>query len=105
MEQGRRDPLAWLYIVLLVCDAGEQRWEDWDAHWSEADKLLAETRYLDLDIATVAQMAGALAEERGRPIRARQAYLLARHQWEALGRQDEAAAVCDALDALGVLPH
>ncbi len=105
VEQGRRDPLAWLYIVLLVCDAGEQRWEDWDAHWSEADKLLAETRYLDLDIATVAQMAGALAEERGRPIRARQAYLLARHQWEALGRQDEAAAVCDALDALGVLPH
>jgi len=103
-EQGRRDPLAWLHIVLLVCDAGEQRWEDWDDHWYEADKLLAETRYLDIDIATVAQMAGALAEERGRPNRARQAYLLARHQWEALGRQDEAAAVCEALDALGGQP-
>lgn len=88
-------------MVLLVCDAGEQRWEDWDDHWAEGDTLLSDTGYLDLDIATVAQMAAALAQKRGHQGRARQAYRLAHHQWQALGREDEAGKVAEVLAALG----
>jgi serine/threonine protein kinase/tetratricopeptide (TPR) repeat protein len=89
-EQGRKNPLVWLHGVLLVCDAGECDWKAWDAHWAEVSRLLSETGYHDLDIATVIHMAGQLCETAGEPVRARAAYALAAVEWRAVGRDTEA---------------
>jgi serine/threonine protein kinase/tetratricopeptide (TPR) repeat protein len=95
-EQGRRDALAWLYLVLLLCDAGQRDWASWDQHWRVAEELLSETGYLDLDIAIVAEMAGTLARDAGDGARAAAAYELARKQWQGLGRGSDAERVARA---------
>jgi len=92
-ERGRRDALAWLYVVLLMCDAGQRDWSNWDNHWSIAQSLLRESGYLDLDIPTVAEMAATLAHEAGEASRAAPLYELAHHQWTSLGHAPEAERI------------
>jgi predicted ATPase len=99
-EQARKNPLAWVQVVLLLCDAGQRDWLSWDRHWQAIEALLGETHYLDLDIATVAEMAAELAEAAGELARARQAYELALAQWKALGRGAEAERVKETIERL-----
>jgi hypothetical protein len=72
----------------------------WDRHWQAIEALLGETHYLDLDIATVAEMAAELAVAAGELARARQAYELALAQWKALGRGAEAERVKETIERL-----
>jgi serine/threonine protein kinase/tetratricopeptide (TPR) repeat protein len=100
IEKERRNPLAWLYVVLLLCDAGERDWANWTLHWSKAEQQIEDTGYIDLDIATVAEMAASAARDAGQPIHAERAYRLALTQWLALGRDDGVARVSSQLEAL-----
>jgi tetratricopeptide (TPR) repeat protein len=99
-HSGRADALAWAQTVLLCCLAAEGEWAAWEQRLQKVRALLAETGYLDLDIARSAQMAGDLALIAGEPARARDAYDLALAQWQALGRADDAQAVRALIESL-----
>jgi eukaryotic-like serine/threonine-protein kinase len=99
-QSGRADALAWAQTVLLCCLAADGEWAVWERRLDNIRRLLAETGYLDLDIARSAQMAGDLALIAGQPARAREAYELALAQWQALGRSEDAVAVRTLIESL-----
>ncbi len=92
---GQRGFLAFLHVSLLPCAAHAADRNAWDSHYAQAHALLAETKMVDTDIAASAELAGDLQQAAGDAERARQAWAIARAQWESLG--DEArVAVLDA---------
>jgi tetratricopeptide (TPR) repeat protein len=99
-RQERKNPLSWVYCVLLVCDAGERDWSAWAHHLGRALEVLQDTSYLDLDIATVAELAGNLARDAGEPKHAAAAYQLSAKQWRGLERNEDGARVEMALRQL-----
>lgn len=92
-DHGRLDALAWIHTALLSCCVAAADWEGFALHFDNARLLLDESRYLDLDIAEVARLAGDLAADAARAVEARQAYGLSERQWAALGRTEEAEEV------------
>lgn len=97
---GRLNPLAWVRTVLLCCLAAQSEWADWDARIQSVKLLLAETGYLDLDIARAAQLAGELALAAGQPQRAKDAHAIAESQWRALDRTDAADRIVAIMTAI-----
>jgi len=98
--QDRRTVLSWVHTVLLVCCAADRDWEEWDKNLDRIRQLLAESGYLDLDIAQVAKMAAEAALAAGNRTRAREAYELSLAQWTGLGRAEDAAKIQSTLDEL-----
>ncbi|RME56579.1 MAG: hypothetical protein D6795_01150 [Deltaproteobacteria bacterium] len=96
-RSGKRPPQALqacLHLALLPCAAAEGAWEAWDEHYRTARALLEQTGLIDPDVAWSAELAGDLALSAGEGQRARQAYGIARRQWEKLGDPGK----CEALD-------
>jgi tetratricopeptide (TPR) repeat protein len=101
-QQGRHTALSWAHTVLLVCCAADRDWEQWDQHLVQVRTLLAQSGYLDLDIAQAAQMAADAALANEDRERACEAYQLSLAQWTALGRSEDAAKIQRKLDEIGV---
>lgn len=97
---GRPGYLAVLHVAALPCLAALSRWSSWAAHLQAAQRLLADTGFVDLDVASHAEQAGYLAQASERIPEAREAWELALSQWEALGQDLRATRVEEALDSL-----
>ena len=98
---AQRPWLGQLLVYRLPVLADRQDWDGWDDTLERAMVLLEERAGAPQDIATVARLAGELAEENGQVGRAREAWLLARRQWELL---DEPAGVTVIDGLLSRLP-
>ena len=94
LEEGDQPGFLGLaHVSLLPGLAKARNWPRWDHHLRRADRLLTESGFCDTDVAALAHEAGVRAFGAGDPARARQALLLARRQWLAMGRQDRAADI------------
>lgn len=100
-RQNRRAFVGGIHAFLLPCVAHDDDWAAWDAHMAQAEALLAETDFVDVDIARMAARGAEMARDKGQPARARQGFGLSALQWRGLGRTSEAEAVVAAIEALG----
>ena len=82
-----------VHTMLLSCAAAADDWQGWDRHADAASAVLAETGWVEHDVALAARMAGDLADDAGQADRARRAWRMALAQWERLDRPDEVAQV------------
>ena len=92
-SQGRRPLMGAVHAFLLPCSAALGDWPDWARHVEAASELLAESDFVDVDIATALERAGDLAAQADWLDGARHAYAVALNQWTALARQDRVEAV------------
>lgn len=92
-RHGRRDLAATVDLALAACAGGLRDWPEWDSRLDAARRGLAETGFVYFDVARTARIAADLAARRGDPARAAVAAALAREQFRALGRDDDAGAV------------
>ena len=95
VRQGRRPMVGAVHACLMPCVAGVGDWGAFDRHADAAERLLAETSLVDVDIATMARHAARAAESAGEPARARRAWALSAAQWAALGRPTDAQEAVD----------
>ena len=94
LEQLGRLPLvAAVGVKLLACYAGTGDWQTWDMEIGATQQRLADTGFVEQDVAMVAEHAGALAAAAGKHERARTAYDIAAEQLASLGRTAEAERV------------
>jgi eukaryotic-like serine/threonine-protein kinase len=93
---AQRPWLGQLLVYRLPLLAEQRSWDAWDRTLERAAELLRERAGAPQDIATVARIAGELAVEAGQVDRGRQAYLVARQQWELVG-EGAGVTVIDAL--------
>jgi tetratricopeptide (TPR) repeat protein len=84
---GERSHLGFVHLGLGCAAAGMEDWDAYDHHIYEASRILAETEWVDRDIAEHAGLAASLARAAGERERARAAALLSKSQWEALGEK------------------
>jgi len=92
-RSGRGGILAAVHALKLVPLSALGRWDEFDVEVAGAERELARTGLVDLDVARFSQRAGMTcyaAEQFGRAARA---FTLARDQWVAMGRFDAAAEV------------
>ena len=92
---GAHQFLGAAQLMLLACAASEQRWDEWDARFALATRLLDESGQVYADLARLTMIAGRLAKDAGETNKSQEAFALASHQWRTLG-QHERAAACDA---------
>lgn len=90
-RSGRKGLEGALHAALLPCAAHAEDWEAWDEHLARATALLAQTRFVDGDIARAAEAGARLALQAHERARAAGAVALARNQWQALGNVEQAA--------------
>jgi eukaryotic-like serine/threonine-protein kinase len=101
-NSGRAGILATVHAIRLFPLASLGMWDRFDReHW-EAARQLGHTGLVDLDVARFTQLAGQACLAAGEVDRARRVLVLARDQWTAMGRFDEAAAAESALEAAEV---
>jgi serine/threonine protein kinase/tetratricopeptide (TPR) repeat protein len=80
-------------VVLLVCAAFAQDWDAWDGWCAEGTRYLADTGFIDPEIAIAARMAGEIATGLAQAGRGRDALRIAAAQWRALGAEDKALEI------------
>ena len=78
--------------VMLACAAHMSEWLLWNRHVQRLEPLFS-GRLVDPAVAELAATAAGLAQERGAPEHAAQAWRLAHVQYLGLGRADDAAAI------------
>jgi len=100
-SEGRRPLMAAVHAFLLPALAAAGDWEEQARHAALAEELLAETGFVDVDIARALEQAGERAVAASRVDAARQAWALALGQWRALDRTDEAVDLQARLYQLG----
>lgn len=96
---GQRAIHAVVQLLLLSAAAAEGAWQEWDERAAVAAALLADTGFVDVDVARALERAARLAREVGQRARAEVALRAAVGQWRALGREAEAAAIEGQLGA------
>ncbi len=79
-----------LEALLLPCVTSLQDWPALDANFERARRLVAIRTPGDEDVARLFDLTGSIAREAGRPLQAREAYLLAIELWTRLGHPWEA---------------
>ena len=79
------------HLLLLVCNVGQGRWNEWDIHLGKTRRLFADTGFVDIDVAMCATQAGDMAAKAGYLDHARDAWDLAMDQWIGLDRPDDVA--------------
>lgn len=99
-QQGRTGYLAIAHIALLPCFAVRGAWREWRRDLALATTLLGETSLVDLDVARLCSVAGDLASAAGETERAREAWMLSRAQWTALGDDEGVQRLDTALATL-----
>lgn len=90
------------HLAMATVSAHSGLWLAWDDHLREATTMVSQVHAADEDTAWTAEIAGAAAADEGEALRARAAYQLALDTWNTLGRDERAAAVLKALDALSI---
>ena len=86
---GRADLEAALCIIGLPPLAAGGRWGEFERSLERGRALLAETRFIYVDVAREAERAGDLAERRGEATPALGAREVALEQWQGLSRQED----------------
>ncbi|MEZ4431000.1 MAG: protein kinase [bacterium] len=92
VDRGDTELCIYMHAALWACDAADADWAAFDARQPHLAPL-ATGRIHDPDAAMVARHAARLAAEAGQPARAAAARALAIAQLDALGREDDAAAL------------
>ena len=85
------------HACLLPCAAFSGDEEGWEAHIEPAERLLAETKLVDPDLAQLAETAASLWSDAGRTVLAQRCLRLALAQWQGLGNAQRAANVAARL--------
>lgn len=98
--RGRPGYLAIVHIAQLPCAAARGAWPVFHRHLAVAVPLLHECSLVDLDVARLAELAGALASRAGRPKEARAAWDVALDQWTALHAEQKVEELLIALEHL-----
>jgi len=98
--QGRRAFAGVLHAALIPCAAGLRDWIAFDAHFDAAVAIQQECRFVDIDVAKAATMAGELALEGRERLRAERVWGFAREQWRGADRIPEAMNVQRRLNRL-----
>jgi tetratricopeptide (TPR) repeat protein len=98
VRSGHRAMIGTAHVLLLSCAAAAGEWETWDLHLGGAMQGLAETGFVDRDVAAAAHRAGDLAWRAGQQARARAIFSLAAAQWRALDRPRELAEASARLE-------
>lgn len=90
------------HVCMLPCVAYASDYVIWDHHHAQAVQLLSETQTIDPDLADLAQQSGHLLLQSGEVGRAKQSFVVALKQWEALklGESEQAMVVRRLLTAL-----
>jgi len=83
------------HLLLLCCCAHEGHWQEWDERLRSCRRLLHDTGWVDVDVASLAAHGGALAAAVGETERGASAYAIAEAQYRSLGRTSEAASVAE----------
>ncbi len=97
--QGRPGYLAVVYAASLPCRAALGDWDAWARCLAEAERLLTESAFVDIDVARQAEAAGVIAARAGRKEDAIRAMALARGQWQLLGQGAQVRALDEAIAA------
>jgi hypothetical protein len=98
--QGRKSFAGVLHAALIPCAAGERDWLAFDAHLDAAIVIQQECRFVDVDVAKAATLAGDLCVEARERLRAERAWSFARDQWRGADRTPEAQNVQRRLNRL-----
>ncbi len=100
--EARGNPLMGGCLALCMSGTAACRrdWETFDAYVDQAVEALERFSFVDIDMATMACVAGDLAREGGRLARAARAYRFGADQLEGLKRHDEAEEVRRLVAAL-----
>jgi eukaryotic-like serine/threonine-protein kinase len=102
VDSGRAGVLAALHAIRLSPLASLGLWDRFDRELWQAERRLADTGLVDLDVARFTRLAGEACASADEVDRAHRVLVLARDQWVALGRFDEAAEVEALLEAAEV---
>jgi tetratricopeptide (TPR) repeat protein len=92
-RSGSRARRGLTHLMLLICGVGQGHWIDWEYHMAEARGILADTGFVDVDLAMCAVTVGDLAAAQNFMLRASEAWDLALDQWLSLDRPAEAGRV------------
>ncbi|MCK6572508.1 protein kinase [Myxococcota bacterium] len=101
IRQGTRGMVGAGHVCLMACCAGQNDGPGFDVHAAAAAADLEASGFVDVDNARLAERAGDRWAERGETGRAQVAWALARSQWAALGRADDAARLAAASTPAG----
>ena len=101
-DSGRAGMLAAVHAMRLLPLASLGLWDRFDREIWEAEQQLAHTGLVDLDVARLTQLAGEACASASEVDRAHRVFVLARDQWTAMGRFDEAVEVETQLEAAEV---
>jgi eukaryotic-like serine/threonine-protein kinase len=109
-KAGRRGLEGALHAALLPCVAASGGWAAFDHHAKLAGTRLEHSRFVDVDVAEMAERAAELAAGQGEHGRAVAAWRIAEAQWAALGehsRHEEARSArrVDEVAAQGGVPE
>ena len=104
-RSGSKSRLSLTHLLSLVCETAQGIWIDWDYHLSQARVLLADSGFVDIDIAMCATEAGELAFTAGFSDRAIDAWDLAMDQWNVLDRPEDANKVQIRIREAGQRPQ
>ncbi len=96
-EWGRRSMVGCVCALMMPSLARLGAWEELEVRLATAEKVLGETRFVDLDIARMAEAACRTCIAEGKRALARRTGAMALRQWNALGRDAERAALTQAL--------
>lgn len=88
-RRANRKMMGCVHICLLPAMLALEQPLEFDRHLRQAAALLGETGFVDVDNARMAELAGDIAAGSKDLERAKEAYVIARHQWRALGRAGE----------------
>jgi tetratricopeptide (TPR) repeat protein len=99
-DRARTVDRLWLRAGLLACAAAERSWPEWDEHAAVVEALVAESGFVDEDIAELAVVTGGLTATAGEAARARRIYALARDQLERMDHRDRLEGLRQAMAAL-----
>ncbi len=84
-------------LLTLRCAARREDWRGWDEQYALARRLLRGRSEFHAEVAESLEDAGALAAAAGHSARARDVRVMARDQWKAVGRADDADRVAALL--------
>ena len=91
---------GYLCVILAAGYAGLGRWREVSAALVEGAALLADTAYVDVDLAMFSGLAGELAAAAGRRDEATLAWRFAYDHWRALGHDEAATTTLERLHSL-----
>ena len=97
-EKGRTGALIYIELGMMVCAAGERRWDEWQSLIDAVVPRLARAGVYDGDIATLLTHAGDLCYDAGEFRRAVELWELAVLQWEKLENEAQVEEVRQRLD-------